>query len=232
MKKNWISLLALTLSIIACIITWLRVEIYTTNDTFVGIMAGFIGACATILIGIQIYNSIDTRNSINKLNDSFNIKIKELDKNYDNRMRDINVLNNELSYELNQIKKELKQAKEERALSEKKIDISITKARAIAFCSLQPFSSYANFYNCLTSFLKMDDPKGTANILKNMKALIKVIESDIKKDKPIKTALIEKVKKLDYNSLKKYPLATLIENEYTECHKKLMELIDKIEAKQ
>lgn len=120
MKKNWISLLALTLSIIACIITWLRVEIYTTNDTFVGIMAGFIGACATILIGIQIYNSIDTRNSINKLNDSFNIKIKELDKNYDNRMRDINVLNNELSYELNQIKKELKQAKEERALSEKK----------------------------------------------------------------------------------------------------------------
>ena len=96
------------------IISRLRGEIYTTNDTFVGVIAGFIGACATILVGTQIYNSIDTRNTINKLNESFNSKIKEQNTSYDSRMRDIKVLNNKLTYELDQIKKELTQAKEER----------------------------------------------------------------------------------------------------------------------
>lgn len=76
MKKNWISLLALTLSIIACIITWLRVEIYTTNDTFVGIMTGFMGACATIIVGFQIFNSIDTRNRLKEI-ESLQIQLKK-----------------------------------------------------------------------------------------------------------------------------------------------------------
>ena len=231
MKKNWISWLALALSIAACIITWLRVEIYTTNDTFVGVMAGFIGACATILVGVQIYNSIDTRSSINKLNNSFNNKIEELDSNYDKRMRDIKVLNNELNYELNQIKKELTQAKEERVLSEERINISIAKARAIAFSSIQPFSSYANFHQCLIRFLRMEDHKGIKNILRNMKALVKITESKFKKGESITTTHIEKCKELDYNSLKEYPLSILIESEYNECHNKLLELINKIQAK-
>lgn len=65
-RQNIISWIALVLSIIACIVTWVRIDVYFTNDTFVGIMAGFMGICATILLGAQIYNSIDTRNSINK----------------------------------------------------------------------------------------------------------------------------------------------------------------------
>lgn len=61
-----LSWIAIILSVIAMIITWLRVEVTIENDTFVGLMAGFMGACATILVGAQIYNSIDTKNSINK----------------------------------------------------------------------------------------------------------------------------------------------------------------------
>lgn len=231
MKKNWISWLALALSIAACIITWLRVEIYTTNDTFVGVIAGFIGACATILVGTQIYNSIDTRNTINKLNESFNSKIKEQNTSYDSRMRDIKVLNNKLTYELDQIKKELTQAKEERALSEERINISIAKARAIAFSSIQPFSSFANFHQCLISSLKIEDHESIKNILRNMKALVKITESKFNKGESITTTLIDKCKKLDYNSLKEYQLSVLIENEYKECHNKLLELINKIQAK-
>ena len=45
-------------------------------------MAGFVGACATILVGVQIYNSIETRNSINKLNESFEKKITEINSNH------------------------------------------------------------------------------------------------------------------------------------------------------
>lgn len=230
-RSDWISILALIISIIACIITWLRIEVYTTNDTFVGVIAGFIGACATILVGTQIYNSIDTKNTINKLNETLNNKIKEQNSNYVSRMRDIKVLNNELKYELNQIKKELELAKKERALSEERLKISIAKARAIAFSSIQPFSSYANYFISLKSCLEIGDHKEVAGILKNMKITTKIIERKLNKNESIATTLIEKCKKLDYNSLKNYPLSSLIEHEYTECHNKLLELIKMIQTK-
>lgn len=66
-NHNIVSWIALVLSIIACIITWVRVDVYFTNDTFVGIMAGFMGACATIVVGAQIYNSIETSRKIKEL---------------------------------------------------------------------------------------------------------------------------------------------------------------------
>ena len=64
-----LSWIAIALSIIACIITFLDLDkAQITDDSFIGVMSGFIGACATILVGAQIFNSIETRNSINKLN--------------------------------------------------------------------------------------------------------------------------------------------------------------------
>lgn len=65
-KQNIVSWIALSLSIMACIVTWLRINVTITNDTFVGIMAGFMGACATIIVGAQIYNSIETSKKIKK----------------------------------------------------------------------------------------------------------------------------------------------------------------------
>lgn len=61
MKNSWVSLLALVFSIIALIITFLRVDVTISNDTFIGIIASFIGACTTLVVGVQIYNSIETR---------------------------------------------------------------------------------------------------------------------------------------------------------------------------
>lgn len=83
-KTNIISWIALVLSIIACIITWARIDVYITNDTFVGIMAGFMGACATILVGVQIYNSIETSR-----------KIKDIDNLQTKIEKDIDFLKNE-----------------------------------------------------------------------------------------------------------------------------------------
>lgn len=78
-NRNIVSWIALALSIIACIITWARVDVYFTNDTFVGIMAGFMGACATILVGVQIYNSIETSRKIKDI-DNLQTKItKDID---------------------------------------------------------------------------------------------------------------------------------------------------------
>lgn len=61
MKNNWVSLLALVLSIIALIITFLRIDITISNDTFIGIIASFIGVCATFIVGTQIYNLFETK---------------------------------------------------------------------------------------------------------------------------------------------------------------------------
>lgn len=61
MKNNWMSLLALVFSTIALIITFLRIDVTISNDTFIGIMASFVGASTTLVVGVQIYNSIETR---------------------------------------------------------------------------------------------------------------------------------------------------------------------------
>lgn len=226
-KQNIISWIALILSIIACIITWVRVDVYFTNDTFVGIMAGFMGVCATILVGVQIYNSIDTRNKIETINKTFDEKIDKLDSNYDSRIRDINVLNNNLTYELEVLKKELQQAKIERETSEKKIGISVVQTRALAFVSTQPLSSFVNFYKCLCFYLEKNNPKKIQSILNNMDSLVKIIENNSKKGIKLNLKLEDYIRRLDYESIKKYPTAELIQKTYVKIHHKLIDIIQK-----
>lgn len=69
MKYSWMSLLALVFSILALIITFLRVDVTISNDTFIGIIASFVGAAATIIVGAQLYNSIEARRLMNDIRD-------------------------------------------------------------------------------------------------------------------------------------------------------------------
>ena len=153
-RNNWFSAIALFLSILACIVTWLRVEIYTTNDTFVGIMAGFIGICATLIVGTQIYNSIDTRNTINELNKSFEEKVKALEQSIDSQLRDSRVLQNELNYDLANTKKEFERAKEERKRSELMIDAGIAQCHGLSLSEKQPITSINSFYHAFNSAMQ------------------------------------------------------------------------------
>lgn len=124
-RSDWISVFALILSIIACIITWLRIEVYTTNDTFVGLMAGFMGAIATILVGVQIYNSIEYRN-----------KLQEIERTQ------------------MQLSQELNKAVAERTKSELLMNGQIERAKGLSLSSLQPFSAYKSFHKELVHFLE------------------------------------------------------------------------------
>lgn len=222
-----LSWIAIILSVIAMIITWLRVEVTIENDTFVGLMAGFMGACATILVGVQIYNSIDTRNKIETINKTFDEKIDKLNSNYDLRIRDINVLNNNLSYELETLKKELQQAKVERETNEKKMEISVVQTRALAFVSTQPLSSFANFYKCLCFYLEKNDAEKTRSILKNMASLVNIIDNNYKKGIKLNIKLENHIRRLNYESIKKYPIAELIKEKYIDIHNKLIDIIQK-----
>lgn len=84
------SLLALVFSTIALIITFLRIDVTITHESFIAIIASFVGAACTIIVGSQIYNSIETKRVINLLesknnslgksiNDS-NIKLYSIEK--------------------------------------------------------------------------------------------------------------------------------------------------------
>lgn len=226
-----LSIWSICLSAFAFIGAFLRVDVYFTNDSFVGIMAGFMGACATILVGVQIYNSIDTRNSINKLKEKIEQQIKELNSDYNNRLADIKILNNKLQYDLAELKKELQQAKDDRILSEKEIKYNTTRATGLAFVSIQPFKSYANFYRCLQIALEINNDKLISNAISNMRSLSSIINNSIKKGEKISPIYINKIKNLDFKKIEKYQLSKLIEKEYNEIHNKMLNIIDSLNNK-
>ena len=73
MKENtklnwsfWLSLLAFVISLITLGVFINKVKPYSvvTIDTYIGVIAGFIGLAVTLLIGYQIYNALDLRQRI------------------------------------------------------------------------------------------------------------------------------------------------------------------------
>ena len=224
-----LSIWSICLSAIAFIAAFLKVDVYFTNDSFVGIMAGFMGACATILVGVQIYNSIDTRNSINKLNESFEKKIKEVESNDHKRIGEIQILNNQLQYDITELNKKIEQDKKEREEKEKMTEYYIDRARAIAFIPTQPFSSYANLHKCLIDALQMKNEKLISNTLTNINTLVLIIEKKINKGEALNCSLIDKVKNLGFETIKEYPSAFLIKKEYTDIHNKIVKIINSLQ---
>ena len=62
----WLSLMAFVVSLIALGVFIYKVEPYSvvTIDTYIGVIAGFIGISVTLLVGYQIYNALDLRQRI------------------------------------------------------------------------------------------------------------------------------------------------------------------------
>lgn len=62
----WLSLLAFVISIVALAVFFCKVGPYSvvSIDTFIGVIAGFIGIAVTLLVGYQIYNAINLRERI------------------------------------------------------------------------------------------------------------------------------------------------------------------------
>lgn len=173
-----LSIWSICLSVIAFIAAFLRVDVYFTNDSFVGIMAGFMGACATILVGVQIYNSIDTRNSINKLNESFEKKIQELDIEYHQRLGDIQILKNKLQDENSELNKKLEQAKEERISNENMMQSYMHRVKGITLEKSQPFTAIILFYQGLVCSLKSKDIKTIHRALEDLETCVERIKKE------------------------------------------------------
>ena len=70
MKKiNWLNFIAIIIAVISLGFSLFKIVPNSTysNDTFIGIIAAFIGISVTLLIGYQIFNVVEVREKIKKL---------------------------------------------------------------------------------------------------------------------------------------------------------------------
>lgn len=149
-KQNIISWIALALSIIACIITWARIDVYITNDTFVGIMTSFMGICATIVVGTQIYNSIETSKKIKE--------IEELQK---------------------QVAKDIEYLKKERERGDHFTMYGVNFSLGISKTSSNSlFFAYNSYFDALVEAMILDNPKYINNTLSNLEFVCRKISEE------------------------------------------------------
>lgn len=195
-RQNIVSWIALALSIIACIVTWVRVDVYFTNDTFVGIMAGFMGACATIVVGAQIYNSIETSKKIKE--------IEELQK---------------------QVAKDIEYLKKERERGDHftmygvsfSLGISTTASNNLLF-------AYNSYFDALIESLILENPKYIKNTISNLELVCrKIVKAEtIKRSKVFRE---EKYHPNNLQKYKSYTLIEdrykacyeIVSNAYRQC---------------
>lgn len=180
-----LSIWSISLSAIAIIVTMVRVDVYFTNDSFVGIMAGFMGACATILVGVQIYNSIDTRNSINKMNELFNSKIETINNLQTNINKDIEYL------------------KEERERSDHFTMYGVEFAIGISNMNNDPIGSFNIYFDALLDAMILNNPTYIDNVLFQLEVVRDVI---ISKNITLKNKSISKEKIKQIKQYRNSPL--------------------------
>lgn len=65
----WFSLIALAISILTMVLFFVKVSSNSVVDglTFIGVIAAFIGISVTLLIGYQIYNAVEIKNRLQKM---------------------------------------------------------------------------------------------------------------------------------------------------------------------
>lgn len=197
MKKNWISILALILSIASCIITWLRVEIYTTNDTFVGVMAGFMGACATIIVGFQIFSYIDS-----------NKRVKELES---------------IQLELN---KDIIETRKEREKSEHLMKYGVNLASGLSLYHTQPFTAYICYFRGLREALEAHDNSSINKALNNLEFINNLTKNHFNK-KYSDDPGINSIEELKAELLNKYEHFPIIEKRYFNIYTEIIKSIER-----
>lgn len=196
LKNDSLTASAFVLSLLAILFSVANFNFSPSTDTFVGILAGLIGACATIMVGFQIFNSIDTRN-----------KLQEIEK---------------IQLEL---KNELQSTKREREVSELLMNAGYLHCYGLSLIHQQPFTAYNSMFVSIRYALEVDHYSVVNTYTNNIIALTNMIEESISKNKTINITDIECVKSLDFKTLNKYPIYTLIQDK---CQKAQISINDSI----
>ena len=103
MRQKIINIILFGLSLIAIALYFVQVipSVEITNDTYIGILATFIGIAVTLVLGYQIYNAIEIRQDVKnakKEYEELKKEIQDLNKQYIEASEGISILHSTVTY--------------------------------------------------------------------------------------------------------------------------------------
>lgn len=183
---------AVFLFFIGVIVIFSNANYTISNDSFIGIMASFMGAAATIIVGAQIYNSVESNKKLAR----------------------IEVIQIELNQELNN-------AKNERKRNELIMQSGIYRAHAISLLKIQPFTTYLKLFNSLELALQANENELISSILQNMYAVCRKIENTENKQEIRQTHVDNILQECSLDKLEGYEQYPLIKDRYQKIFKEI-----------
>lgn len=197
LKNDSLTAASFVLSLLAIVFSVANFNFSPSTDTFVGIMAGLIGVCATIMVGFQIFNSIDTRN---KLQEIANLQDK---------------LNNELI-----------KTKKENEITVIRNRIGQNRAYGLSLHIIQPFHAYISFFKTLSDALLINDIEEINSAIHDLEVLIAKLIKRPAKNIKFTDKEINYVIQCNFESISNHPSAMLIEKQYKDIFLKVVDYIN------
>lgn len=173
--KHWRDYLALIFSILAVVFSYVHIlpDIEFCNDTFIGLIATFIGISVAILIGFQIYNVLDFKEKLKKMEDVDNnlqktkieiaksIYLANANSLFGQRSVDLLLLINKYSYsticDYSSGKKDSKEEDKDKLPQDKKADLNGSNTdsnKNVDVCNL-----ISSLFQTLLELIKFDSPQ-------------------------------------------------------------------------
>lgn len=140
--------ISLILSVIAFIAAWFRIDATLSNDSFVSVVVGLMGVCATFLVGLQIFNSIEVNRSIKDLNNTYSIKTKELN----DKQKELEKLTSDIKSKFNDFESK-------NDINNNEIQSYIRVVQAMSIGDKQPFSAIYSWYIAMKYAVKSNNDK-------------------------------------------------------------------------
>lgn len=170
-----LSVISIILSLLS--ITVLCISIYkdkctTTNDEFIGAIGGLMGVCATFLVGLQIFNSIDVNRSIKDLNNAYSIKTKKVD----DKQKELEKITSDIQFEFSRFKSV-------NETNNNEIQSYIRIVQAMAIGEKQPFSAIYSWYIAMKYAVKSNNSKIINLIMTNLQRQNETINNYSSEDK-------------------------------------------------
>lgn len=203
LKNDSLTAAAFVLSLLAILFSVANFNFSPSTDAFVGIMAGLIGVCATIMVGFQIFNSIDTKNKLEEFNKAQSF-----------------------------LKEELIQAKKERIRDEHIMKYGVNTAFGLSLYKEQPFTAFLVFCIALKEALEANDAVSVKKGVSNLSVCIKRLKKSITDKSEISFTDINKIEETRAEDLKKYDLYLLIEKEYETIYNEMLQLVTGLKKKE
>lgn len=206
------------LSIVASLGAWVSLYLTilqdkdaTSSDAFIGAIGGLMGICATIIVGFQIYNSVD-----------INLKMKETNSLYNDKFNLLSVKQRDLENLISKTKQNLEETKLNNQNSLASIQSYVRIVQAMIISEKQPFSAFYSWYCAMKYAVNAKDDKIIKLIIANLENLYSDIEYFDNK------TIGNYLKNDDYNNIKMIISINLKNMPTNETYKEVQDRFEKI----